>query len=188
MVKIMAKKRSGMRGVDKVLKNLAREADKIVQGTGRSAVKGALFIRGESQKKTPIRLGNLRNSAFVVSSGADPAGGAGGGFKGDDAAKMDARHRGDKLFVKAEVVRVNRGGLIPSAGVGYSAAYALSVHENPRAGSGGATAADTAKRKTTNIPLSTIHSKKGQWKYLEDTLKTNERKLLGFIAEGGRID
>ena len=182
----MAKKPK-MLGVKEVLKNLARAADKIVEGTGRGVTKGALFIRRESQKLTPTRLGNLRNSAYVVSTQGDPATGAGGGFKGDDAAEMDAQHKRDKIFVKAETARINRGGTIPSAGVGYSAVYALSVHENPRAGSAGNTPELDKRRKNKKQPLSGIHSKGGQWKFLEDPLKTNERKLLALIAQDGRI-
>jgi len=175
-----------MKGVDKVLKNLMKAAREIKDKSGRGVVKGALFIRRESQKLTPIRLGNLRNSAYVVSSGLDPAAGAGGGFK--DAPGMDAQHKSEKASSKQQTIRKNRGDAIPTAAVGYSAVYALSVHENPNAGATGSGEAEDVARQTRGIKLETIHSKRGQWKFLEDPLKSNEAKLLGFIKQEAQID
>jgi len=51
--------------IDKVLKNLAKEIKKIkgrnISGLGAAA----LFVKGESQKNTPVDTGHLKNSAYT---------------------------------------------------------------------------------------------------------------------------
>lgn len=175
-----------MKGVDNVLKNLTKAAREIKNKSGRGVVKFALFIRRESQKLTPIRLGNLRNSAYVVSSGLDPAAGAGGGFK--DAPGMDAQHKSEKASSKQQAASMNRKDEVPTAAVGYSAVYALSVHENPNAGAAGSGETEDIARGNKSVPLAGIHSKRGQWKYLEDPLKSNEAKGLSMIKQEAMID
>ncbi|GAG31886.1 unnamed protein product, partial [marine sediment metagenome] len=54
------------KGLDKVLKNLNKEIQKIEGRTQAGVTEAALYIKRESQKKTPMDLGNLVNSAYVT--------------------------------------------------------------------------------------------------------------------------
>jgi len=56
-------------GMNLVLNNLVKETDRIKKATDRGVMMAALLIKAEAQAITPIRLGNLVNSAGVVSSG-----------------------------------------------------------------------------------------------------------------------
>jgi len=75
------------------------------------------------------------------------------------------------------------------AAVFYSAAYALSVHENPQAGRGrrmydqSAGVADDAARANPKVALRGIHSKGGQWKFLETAFKNNAGKVAAIIIQ-----
>jgi len=161
--------------------------DKIDGATEAGVIKAAMFIRRRSQKLTPVRLGNLRASAYVIGSGLnDPPEASGGGFKGDDAGNMEVGHKEEKLRVKGQTQMLARRG--PVAAVGYSAVYALSVHENPKSGAaGGSAAADLARQPGSGVPLSTIHSKRGQFKFLEQPLKENEGRILDIIKREARF-
>jgi len=101
---------------------------------------------------------------------------------------MDAQHKQEKASSKQQAIQKNRGDAVPTAAVGYSAVYALSVHENPNAGAAGSGEAEDTARQTRGIKLETIHSKRGQWKYLEDPLKSNEAKGLSMIKQEAMID
>lgn len=173
-------------GIDKVLQNLAREVDKIDGATEAGVIKAAMFIRRQSQKLTPVRLGNLRNSAYVIGTGLnDPPEAAGGGFKGEDAGNLEVGHKEEKLKVKGQAQTLARKG--PVGAVGYSAPYTLSVHETPTAGAAGSTAAADEARAGTKVPLERIHSKRGQWKFLEQPLNENEGRVLDIIKREARF-
>lgn len=176
-------------GMDEVLRNLGRETKAIVGASAAGVVKGALLIMRESQKLTPIRLGNLRNSRFLVSSVPGLAPSAGGGaFKGKDSSAMASGHIQAKGEAVVEATLHSKGGKAPTAAIGYSAVYALAVHENPSAGAGGNTQAANEAREGGATPLSGIHSKKGQWKFLEDPLKSNASKILEIIRKEAKVD
>lgn len=176
-------------GMDKILDNLAKETRAIVGGSASGVTKAGLLVMRESQKMTPVRLGNLRNSRFLVSNipGLAPSVG-GGNFKGDDASKMGSNHAQTKVNVMGEAAAKSKGGKAPTVGVGYSAVYALSVHENPSSGAAGNTREANAARSGTKVPLSRIHSKKGQPKFLEEPLKRLSSKILDIIRKDAKVD
>lgn len=173
-------------GLEEIMNNLAKATKRIEGATEAGVIKGAMFIRRQSQKLTPVRLGNLRNSAYVIGTGLmSPPGGGGGGFKGKDAGKMSADLEEAKMVAKGQARALARRG--PVAAVGYGAVYALSVHENPKAGGAGGTAAADTMRTGIKVPLSQIHSKRGQWKFLEQPLKENEGRILDIIKREVRF-
>jgi len=51
-------------GLDKVLTNLNKQARAIPYRTERNLVRAGLFIKGESQIRTPVDTGHLRASAY----------------------------------------------------------------------------------------------------------------------------
>jgi hypothetical protein len=57
--------KSGIFGTDLLLKNLNREIIAIEGRTDAGLNSAALWIKGESQKITPIKIGNLRDSAYT---------------------------------------------------------------------------------------------------------------------------
>lgn len=176
-----------IRGINKVLENLTKETDAIKSGSAKGVLKGALLVIGKSQTLTPIRLGNLRNSRFVISSSL-PSPEQGGNFEGPQASSMSSQHQKEKGVVGAETISKSKGGNSPTAAVGYSAVYALSVHENPNAGSAGNTAGSDASRQNPAVALSSIHSKAGQWKFLEKPLQENSSRVLALIKEESEVN
>jgi hypothetical protein len=175
--------------MQEVLDNLAKEAKAIVGASAAGVTKGGLLVMRESVKLTPRRLGNLWNSRFLVSNipGLAPSIG-GGAFKGSDAGEMASNHTRVQGSVLAEAAAKSAGGKSPTVGIGYSAVYALAVHENPRAGSAGNTGAANVARAGTKVPLSSIHSKRGQWKFLEEPLKRLSSRILEIIRKEAKID
>lgn len=169
-------------GMDNVLQNLSKEIRRIEGATEKGTLKAALLIRRKSMQLVPVRLGNLRASAYVVSSSflVDPSA-KGGNFKGDSAGDMASQHAQEVARVAAVCMKKGKRKM-PTSAVAYSAVYAQSVHETPSAGAAGATEADdVARAPSSKVPLSQIHSKKGQWKFLEQPLKDNAGKIIEII-------
>lgn len=79
----------------------------------------------------------------------------------------------------------------PAAIIGYSAVYALSVHENPRAGkvhgsftfAGSFSPVHYKRGKQHKKTFSTV----GEWKFLENPLKENHKLILSIIKRNARI-
>jgi hypothetical protein len=80
----------------------------------------------------------------------------------------------------------------PAVEIGFSASYAPFVHENPRAGKTGglspkgvvykAPINPSGKRSTQSV-FSTV----GKWKFLEDPLKKNTRRILAIIKQNAKL-
>jgi hypothetical protein len=153
-----------LRGLNKVMKNLNKEIKKIEGRTQKGVTVAALFIKGEAQKEAPVDLGNLMNSAFVTSPDeldSSPS------FKGKEAGNMKANHMTEVIESKGRV----KSSRNPVAEVGFSAVYAMAVHENPRSGKSGRPGSATS----------------GNWKFLENPLKVNTKKILDIIKERAKI-
>jgi len=115
-------------GMDDVLVRLNQEIRRIKGRSVKGLLKGAMRILRTAKMITPVDLGNLRNSGFVVW-------GKGTGqaqdrkdenFVGEAGAKV-------KLETNMAVQQVSafaQGQREPFAAVGYGASYALYVHEN----------------------------------------------------------
>lgn len=164
---------AGIKGMQEVLDNIAKETRGIVGASASGVLKGGLLVMRESQRLTPVDSGNLRNSRFLVTDAPGFAGDIGGGkFRGEQAGAMGSRHAQVKQASSSTVAEMSKGGRAPTVAVGYSAVYALSVHENPRAG------------KTGKPGASTV----GVWKFLETALKANASRILEIIRKDARVD
>jgi len=174
-------------GMDKVLLNLHKEVEKIKGRTLSGFVSALLFVRAESQKECPVVEGNLKNSAFVVASTGGVSAGSAPTFKGPHAPDMSAQHQSSINEVSADISKDEISGA-----VGYSAVYAAAVHENPRAGKTEGVSSKGVKY-TAGLTESGKPSKRavfstvGKWKFLEDPLKSNTKKILEIIAKKAKI-
>jgi len=151
-------------GVEKVVRNLNKEISKIEGRCLSGLVSAGLMIRGESQKLTPVVTGNLRNSAYVVSSRAVEA----------------APKNGDSSVVGKQ--QECRRSYIPMVIVGYAASYAIFVHENPRAGKTGGMSPKGLAYKPSKGSRRIVYSTVGQWKFLEQVIMSNRKRVLAIIA------
>lgn len=115
---------TNIEGLDTVLLRMHRELEGVVQGSLKGLVALGLFILSESGRLVPVDVGNLRASGYLMwENGAESSP---GGFKGGDAAEMSANHTNVKTIAKFRV----RMSKEPVVLVGYSAYYAIYVHED----------------------------------------------------------
>ncbi len=142
------------KGLDKAIAKLNREVDKIETRSMAGLIKGAMEIMNDTEKtspKTPVDLGNLRASRFIVTAKAIPP--VGGSFKGSDSGEMKAEHSAVKSAVQAEIA----GEKNPIVVFGFSARYAAKVHEDmggksyTRKGSGAKFLEASVKRNTKKV-------------------------------------
>lgn len=158
----MARSLIRVKGLENVLKNLDREAKKIKRLSLKGVIKAGLLVRREAVKKAPIDLGNLRSSAFVAWKGGQSSNPSFRGEEGGaDAAKLSRDH--------ATVIAESKGQTFtiltdrPRAVVGFSAAYALFVHE------------DGVQRRFKGF------------KFLEKAVNENRTQILSLIAKESRF-
>ena len=153
--------------LEEVVANLAKEVKKIEGKTMKGLIRAVIPVVEEAVEGAPIVTGNLRASKFVLSSKGKVEEGDSPNFKGSQVAEMERRHA-DVLSERRSILsRVSS----PAVEIGFSAVYALKVHENPRAGK-------------TGIPGA---SEEGHWKFLERALKNNQEHMLRVIREEARI-
>jgi hypothetical protein len=157
-------------GLDEVLRNLNKEVKGIKSRTLAGFVSAALFTKSRSQRECPVVESNLKNSAFIVASDGSVPGGM-------------STH----LKVRADIAMDDI-----SVAIGYSAVYAAAVHENPRAGQTEGMS-PSGKKYTAGLTGSGKKSKRkvfstvGKWKFLEEPLKNNAKKILSIIAKKAKI-
>lgn len=162
-------------GLNRAIKKLNAAYANLQIATYRGLYRGAVLILKTAQKGCPIVTGNLRASGYVVTLGV-----AGGGvgkapqFRGDDKADMTSNH--------GNVVGASRSALDKTAGpqviIGFSAMYALMVHENPNAGKG---------HRDPKVPIYKRRSEVGGSKFLERAINQRKKQVLELIvAEGKR--
>ena len=145
-------------GVDKVLRNLNAEIKKIEGRTQAGVIDAAMMIKNKAGHKTPRDTGNLVGSAYVIwPKGKQPNS---PNFKGEDTEKLSSDFdRG----VSEGKSRMNRQKQ-PVAEIGYTAYYAVFVHEIDKAYRGGKS-----------------------WKLLESALTENAGKIMILIKAWARI-
>lgn len=172
-------------GLNKVFNNTNKEIKKLKGRTQAGVTTAALFIKGEAQRETPVVEGNLRGSAFVTWPGGINSA---PNFKGGQSDKLSSDHAQE---VAESTGRVGGVG-DPVAEVGFSAVYAVSVHENPRSGKTQGISPlgkrQTAGRTTSGAPSRRkVFSTVGSWKFLENALKNNTKRILEIIRQKARI-
>lgn len=161
-----------MQSMEKVLKNLTKETNKIYNKTSEGMILAMLDTLRRAMKLCPVVFGNLRASGFVIwGKKRTPKGAA--SFKdnphsGLSASQMSTQHSAVLSETRGEIFEV--AGLNPRQGaIGFSAAYALRTHENPRSGNTGG-----ASPSGKPYPEGS-YAKVGQYKFLETPLKETNR-------------
>lgn len=120
-----------IKGFDNVMSNLNREIEGIKNRSMQGLIMSAAYVRQQTEKVaplTPVDLGNLRASWFVVTA-QRVAVGQGPKFKGIIASKMTPEHAATVNEAQG-IVATSSTGKKKFLMMGYSANYALWVHEN----------------------------------------------------------
>lgn len=158
-------------GLDKVQKNLTREIKKIEGRTVRGLFEAALFVKAEALRQIPVDTGNLANSGYVIAGGANhplQKQGASPSFSSqsregevssEDLSRLSSEHASSVSDMESRVGR----SLMPFAAIGFTAFYAVFVHE-------------IQKDYVT-----------GSWKFLETPLTANEKTILRIIQKRAMI-
>lgn len=113
--------------LDQVIQDLNEQIGRVHVATRRGLIAAGLYIQGESQRRCPVDLGNLKASAFTTWPGKKGAGVK--GFKGNTAEVMASNHANSVNSATATVT-ANSSPVRTVVEVGHSAYYALYVHEN----------------------------------------------------------
>jgi hypothetical protein len=120
-----------IKGFEEVMSNLNREIQGIKQRNMKGLIMSAALVRRDTETTpplTPVDLGNLRASWFVVTPKSVPVGKGTSMFRGPEASKMMTEHEETVIEAQGMVMAestAEKQFLI----MGYSANYALYVHE-----------------------------------------------------------
>ena len=166
-----------VQGLNKVLKNLNDEIQKIENRTAKGLYRAAIPIRRDAQKNCPVITTNLKASAYIITSWSGVVKGESPSFSGENSNEMAADH---KSTISKESVSV-KGSKYPVVQVGFTAVYAASVHENPQAGRNNPRSGERTKGGRLK------YSEVGEWKFLEKAVKTHADNAIKVIAEEARI-
>jgi len=153
-----------------VMKNLTEAAANIKKVSVQGMIEAAILVRKDMEKtapKTPVDTGNLRHSFFITTVlGTDGK----GNFKGKNSSEMKSNH--EQVTGEAHaIVKAHRN---PTLIMGYSANYALWVHENITAQFSGRT------KKPTGRPGSGA-------KWFEYAIQRNSALMLKTMAKEMKI-
>ena len=154
-------KRTHVYGVDEAVQTLNRHLQEMQGVTLKGLIRAGTQIRRTAQKLCPVVTGNLKASAYIVTSRGSAPAGKTPTFKGDDAAQMSSNHS-STVQERRHAIRNEDN---PTVEVGFTAVYAARVHENPNTG------------QATYPGASEV----GQWKFLEEALKQNEIYVVDVI-------
>jgi hypothetical protein len=119
-----------VKGFDEVIKNLNIEILAIRNRTSGGLVKAAALVRNETETgeaRTPVDLGNLRASWFVVTAKSVPVGRGVARFNGPKLGRLLNDHVSTIQEAQATVRAAGKENIFIMAG--YSAHYAVYVHE-----------------------------------------------------------
>ena len=117
-------------GFDIVIKNLNIEILAIKNRTLKGLIKGAALVRNETETgeaRTPVDLGNLRASWFVVTAKSIPVGKGVARFNGPKIAKLLNDHVSTIQEAQAIIRAAGKENVFIM--MGYTANYAVYVHE-----------------------------------------------------------
>ena len=161
-----------LQGLNQVMSKLNKAVRKVEVQSQAGLTRAALKIRREAMIRVPIVTGNLRSSAYTISGGGVVSAGSGGSFKGKQASKANEQHQ---TGIGEGTTRA-QSTTQPYAEVGFTALYAVFVHENPRAGK-------TAGTSPQGKPYKRA-SEVGEWKFLENAIRDNYDEILRLVAQG----
>ena len=148
--------------------NLNRELLGIETRSMKGLIMAAAHVRTETEKTsplTPVDLGNLRASWFVVTAQKTAVGSGSHQFKGPKAAKLSSDHSSTVGEARG-IVASQSSGRNKFLMMGYSANYALYVHEMMGA---------NFKRPGAGP------------KWLESAIKNNSAKIVQIVKDNAQI-
>lgn len=182
------------KGLDKVLENLNREASKIALTSVKNLLTAGLLVKGKALKIIPVELGNLKGSAYVIWGGggseiklANPEGSE-GTFSASPKVetKLETQH-GRVINREKKPTSV----LNPFATIGFTAFYAIFVHEDLTASHGKKARLTTPGKKTGSLSdprritrTGAVNVQIGQAKFLEQPFLENKAQILSILKGG----
>ena len=153
-----------LQGIEKVIKNLNKELDKIKGNSLKGMIRAQAVVRNSMDKEAPlipVDEGNMRASYFTVTSNNAIISESAAVFKGKDGPAIAANHR-----TLVDKYKQAIQGDVPSIIFGFTANYTLIVHENIGA---------TFKRPNAGA------------KFFEIAIQRNTKKMLELIAKEAKI-
>ena len=160
-----------IRGMKDVMQNL----DKVLKQTNDNCLKAlircSMLVRQGTEKespKTPVDFGNLRASWFAVT--AKDTVGKQASFKGEGSGSMQTEHQS----TVSSAQQVLRMGKKPSLIMGYTANYALYVHEMINADF-------TTPRKRGGKLIARRKGAGAKW--FEASILRNEKQMVKIIQD-----
>ena len=153
-----------VKGLDKTLVKLNKEMKSIRFKTKKGLINAGFLVQRASQKIVPRDYSNLAASAFTVwGPESTIVRGAGGkSFKGPQAGAMSSDHN---RIVSQEKMSLPKGDINPQVEVGFSAYYALYVHED----------------------LNAKHKSGKEAKFLQRALERNYGRILSIVSGSVKI-
>lgn len=124
---------SEVRGFAEVQARLNVEIRAIEGATTRGLILASALIHRDTEATaplTPVDLGNLRASWFTVTANSVPSGKGTGQFKGTKAGQMLGEHGAVIAEAQSIIAGLDKSSKVKSLMMGYTANYALWVHEN----------------------------------------------------------
>lgn len=175
-----------VKGLRRTKKKLNRIPVTIAKGAFKGQVAVALLVKKEAQKRTPVRVGSLINSAYMTAAEAPSE------FTGPTASR--ARTQTALSFNKNKgrsKKKTNKTRQIVA--VGYGVRYAKRVHNNPRAGTGftepefsvGILDSETGEHRDRRAEEE--HSLVGEWKFLDKGVAVYYGPTGQMNAKGRKI-
>lgn len=168
-------------GLAKVLRALNKEIAGISFVSQKGLIKAGLYIQRNSQLRTPVDTGNLKASAFTIW----PAGEATTPTFSNKKGQAAVAKRDHTLGIREAKSIVGNSKLLPGVVVGYTAAYALYVHENMKARHSDQKVKATGRKvKVGKVEIDEYV--KGEAKFLENAVKENRKEIVAFIVNAGK--
>jgi len=144
--------------INKVLVNSKVKIDKIKNSLRKGLIKAGLFIQAESQRRTPVKFGNLKASAFTV---WDRGGQIDSRFNDDDGTKNELE--GHHAIAISEATGMVKNSKETEVVVGHSTWYAKIQHYGK------------------------FNHKVGESHYLENAVKNNEAQIMSIIKSSVKV-
>lgn len=153
-------------GLDTVIKNLNKEIEEIKGRTVKGLLQAGLRVKADAQRITPVDTGNLKSSAYVL------WGGGGRSVQQIGEAVLKDQEQHDQILSE----RTNKLSSFndPFAEVGYTANYALKVHEGIRSKKGKLVSHVKIDKEKGAVQI-------GQAKFLEQSFNQNKDYILNVI-------
>jgi len=163
-----------LKGLGNVLRNMNVLIDTMEERNIKGMVKATIIVRRSMDETAPVipwDTGNLHASWFVVTSSGGVASGKSPKFKGKNAGQAATDHNESKGKNKFIAEASGMPGVI----MGFSANYALFVHENVGA--------------NFSQPTKGLRGRSGGAgaKFFEAAIKRNAGKILKVIADESKI-